>query len=185
MADFGNTSRRAKRERIALWVVRVAFFAVFAVNMECAISFVANPGGYAGNYELAGVAGEAAVAGIGVAFLMWNVTYPAFIVRPDRWPVLGWVILAQQVVGLIGESLILGGLSAGHEVLAAGITLFIKFDAAGLVAMAAAFAWWLVVRRRTNEGLRGGPDKRPVNLPGVGEIIPEQNVTIPEYGVAE
>ena len=137
-----------KRERIARWAVRIVFAAVFAVNMECAVSFMANPGAYAGGYELAGVAGEAAVRGLGVAFAMWNVTYPAFIVAPQRWPVLGWVILAQQLAGLVGESLILAGLPAGHEVLAAGIMLFIKFDAAGLVLMAAVFAWWMAVRRR-------------------------------------
>ena len=140
--------KRDKRERIALWAVRIVFAAVFAVNVDCALSFIANPGAYAGGYELAGVAGEAAVRGLGVAFLMWNVTYPAFIAAPQRWPVLGWVILAQQVVGLVGESLILVGLPVGHEVLAAGIRLFIVFDAAGLVLMTAAFAWWMAVRRR-------------------------------------
>ena len=138
---------RERRERIARWVVRVVFFVVFAVNVDCAVSFIADPGAYAGSYELAGVAGEAAVRGLGVAFLMWNVTYPAFILRPEKWPVLGWVILAQQAVGLVGESLILAGLPAGHAVLAAGIRLFIVFDGAGLVAMAAAFAWWMAERR--------------------------------------
>ena len=135
-------------ERVARWVVRLAFAAVFAVNVDCALSFIISPEAYMGAYELAGVSGAAAVRGIGVAFLMWNVTYPAFIALPERWPVLGWVILAQQLVGLVGESLILAGLPAGHATLAAGIKLFIASDAAGLVAMAAAFAVWLVLRRR-------------------------------------
>ena len=142
-----DLKRASRREQVARWAVRIVFAAVFAVNVECALAFIANPGAYAGSYELAGVPGEAAVRGLGVAFLMWNVTYPAFIVRPEKWPVLGWVILAQQAVGLVGESLILAGLPAGHGVLAVGIRLFIIFDAAGLVCMAAAFAWWLVARR--------------------------------------
>ena len=147
-ATCEKLNKRDKRERIALWAVRIVFAAVFAVNVDCALSFIVDPGAYAGSYELAGVAGEAAVRGLGVAFLMWNVTYPGFIAKPQKWPVLGWIILAQQLVGLVGESLILAGLPAGHEVLCAGIRLFIIFDAAGLVLMAAAFAWWMAVRRR-------------------------------------
>ena len=136
------------RERIALWAVRVAFFAVFAVNMDCALSFIIRPEAFMGAYELSGVAGEAAVRGLGIAFAMWNAAYPAFIATPARFLVLGWVILAQQAVGLVGESLLLAALPAGHGVLAAGITRFIVFDGVGLVLMSLAFAWWLVTRRR-------------------------------------
>ena len=150
-----GTSGKATCESVARWAVRIAFLAVFLVNMDCALSFIARPAAFAGAYELSGVAGEAAVRGLGVAFAMWNVTYPAFIVRPDRWPVLGWVILVQQLVGLVGESVLLAALPAGHEVLVSGITRFIVFDGAGLVLMAAAFAWWLVARRREGAEHRG------------------------------
>ena len=51
------------------------------------------------------------------------------------------VVLVQQAIGLVGETAILLGLPGGHEVLAASILRFIAFDAAGLVLMAAAFAW--------------------------------------------
>ena len=142
----------ARGERVALWAMRIAFLAVFAVNVDCALSFVISPEAHMGAYELSGVAGAAAVRGLGVAFLMWNVTYPAFVLRPAKWPVLGWVVLAQQLVGLVGESLILAGLPAGHEMLAAGILRFIIFDAAGLILMAAAFALWLVLRKRGDGG---------------------------------
>ncbi len=138
----------ARRERVALWAVRIAFLAVFAVNVDCALSFIVSPEAHMGAYELSGVAGVAAVRGLGVAFLMWNVTYPAFILRPAKWPVLGWVVLVQQLVGLVGESLILAGLPAGHEVLAQGILRFIVFDGAGLVVMAVTFGIWLALRRR-------------------------------------
>lgn len=138
----------ARHERIARWCMRVAFFAVFAVNVECALVFIINPAGYAGGYELSGIPGEAAIRGMGITFLMWNATYPAFIVRPDKYRVLGPVILAQQVIGLVGESFIWAGLPAGHAVLAGGVRLFVLFDAGGLVLMGATFIWWTIARRR-------------------------------------
>lgn len=135
--------------KAAEWFARVAFAAVFVVNVMCAVQFVVEPAAFAGAYELAdaGVAGEAAVRGIGIAFLMWNATYPAFIVAPSRFRVLGWVILAQQAIGLVGESLLLAGLPAGHDVLAASVVRFIAFDGAGLVLMGVAFACMLVSRK--------------------------------------
>ena len=135
--------------KAATWFVRVAFAAVFVVNVQCALSFALWPEAFAGAYELgsAGVAGEAAVRGLGIAFLMWNCTYPAFVVTPARFRVLGWVILAQQAVGLVGESLLLAALPAGHDVLAASILRFIAFDGGGLVLMAVAFAVFLFARR--------------------------------------
>ena len=135
--------------RPIVWFARVAFAAVFALNVMCALQFVIDPGSYAGAYELEGVAGEAAVRGIGIAFLMWNATYPAFIAAPSRFRVLGWVILAQQAIGLVGESLLLCNLPAGHDVLASSVMRFIAFDGAGLVLMGVAFAL-LVVRSRTS-----------------------------------
>ena len=134
--------------RVAAWACRVAFAAVFAVNVHCALSFVIDPAAYMGGFELAGVPGEAATRGMGVAFLMWNCTYPLVIWQPTRFRALGAVVLAQQVVGLVGEAAILAGLPAGHAVLAGGIARFIAFDAAGLVAMAAAYASLLIASRR-------------------------------------
>lgn len=134
--------------KAATWFARVAFTAVFAVNVQCALSFVLFPGDFAAAYELGGVAGEAAVRGIGIAFLMWNATYPAFVVSPQRFRVLGWVILAQQVIGLVGESLLLAGLPAGHDVLAASVMRFVAFDGAGLVLMGIAFACMIIVDKR-------------------------------------
>ena len=134
--------------KAATWFVRIAFAAVFVVNVQCALSFALAPADFAGAYELEGVAGEAAVQGIGIAFLMWNATYPAFIAAPQRFCVLGWVILAQQAIGLVGESLLLANLPAGHGVLAASIMRFVVFDGAGLVLMGIAFTCLLIARRR-------------------------------------
>ncbi len=137
-------------------LLRLAFLAVFAINVVCAVSFIANPAAYAPSYQLTGVSGMVAVQGIGVAFLMWNATYPAFIASPKRFPVLGWIILAQQLIGIVGESLILatlsayagtGAVSADMSVLSASIMRFIIFDAGGFVAMLATFLWWTLLRR--------------------------------------
>lgn len=137
MSRTRNTPARLSR---AVWACRIAFAAVFAVNVQCALGFVFAPDSFAGAYELSGVPGLVAVQGMGVAFLMWNATYPAFIVQPRRFKPLGAVILAQQAVGLLGETAILAGLDAAHAVLAQSIARFIAFDAFGLVVMACAFA---------------------------------------------
>ena len=135
-AHDGNRERR--RERVGTWVVRIAFALVFVINVQCALQFAIWPEAFASAYELGGVPGEAAVRGMGITFLMWNVTYPPFIASPRRFAVLGWVILAQQAVGLIGESALLLTLPAGHDMLASSVMRFIAFDAAGLVVMLAA-----------------------------------------------
>ncbi|WP_217983506.1 hypothetical protein, partial [Staphylococcus nepalensis] len=124
------------------------FALVFAVNVHCALSFAVDPASYAGGFELTGVAGEAATRGMGVAFLMWNCTYPLVIWRPARHRALAGVVLAQQVVGLAGETAILAGLPADHAALAGGIMRFVAFDGFGLAVMAGAFAWLLLAERR-------------------------------------
>ena len=83
---------------------------------------------------------SALAARIVVAFLMWNATYPVVIANPRRYRAVFLIVLAQQAIGLVGETAILLGLPAGHEVLAASILRFIAFDAAGFIAMLAAFA---------------------------------------------
>ena len=126
------------------WIARIAVGAVFAMNVWCALDFIVNPGAYAPAYELTGVAGQAAVQGLWVAFLMWNVTYPLVIARPSTHLTLYAVVLAQQVVGLVGETVISLSLPSGHTTLAAALERFIVCDGAGLLVMALAF---VLVRR--------------------------------------
>ena len=139
--------RMARSQRAAGIAARVAVALVFAMNMQCAVSFALWPEAHAGAFELAGVPGAAAVRGLGVAFLMWNATYPAVIANPRRFRALFSIVLMQQAVGLAGESWILLSLPAGHTVLAASIVRFAAFDAAGLAIMAAAFAWLALADR--------------------------------------
>ena len=126
------------------WIARIAVGAVFAMNVWCSLGFIVDPGAYAASYELTGVAGQAAVQGLGVAFLMWNVTYPLVIARPSTHLTLYAVVLAQQVVGLVGETVISLSLPSGHTTLAAALERFIVCDGAGLLVMALAF---VLVRR--------------------------------------
>ncbi len=126
--------------KVALWAARVAVFIVFVVNVQCAVQFIIWPDAFAPAYELSGVAGSVAVQGLGVAFLMWNATYPLVIVDPVRFRALYFIVLVQQIIGLVGESAILASIPEGHALLAAGISRFVAFDGAGLIAMAAAFA---------------------------------------------
>ena len=135
--------------RVAVLATRIAYALVFAINVQCALLFVLQPSTYAASFEVSGVPGEAAVQGLGIAFLMWNATYPAVIANPLRFRALAVVVLVQQVLGLVGESWIRLGLPAGHEALAASIERFVAFDAAGLVLMGATFAWLMIASRPT------------------------------------
>lgn len=136
---------------VATGAARLCFAFVFVVNVQCALGFVLTPEAYMGAYELTGVSGRVAAQGIGIAFLMWNCTYPAFIAAPRRFTALGVVVLVQQAVGLIGESFIRITLPAGHELLASSIDLFITFDAVGLVLMGASFAFLQIAKGRSEE----------------------------------
>lgn len=135
-----DTGKAPQSVKVAAWAVRLCFAFVFVVNMQCALGFALTPEGYMGAYELAGVPGRVGIQGIGIAFLMWNCTYPLVIWQPQRHRALAGVVLAQQIVGLIGESAIRATLPAGHDLLASSIDLFITFDALGLALMGVSFA---------------------------------------------
>lgn len=155
MNQPATTNDRPACVRRAAWLARLAFLLVFVVNVQCAVSFVLQPDAYAASFEVAGVPGAAAVQGLGIAFLMWNATYPAVIANPLRFRAVAVIVMVQQVVGLVGESWLRLGLPAGHAALAASIERFVAFDAAGLVLMAAAFAWLLWTERNGRMGWRG------------------------------
>lgn len=147
--DSASPQKVPRRATAATWVVRLCFAFVFVVNVQCALGFALAPEAYMGTYELGGVPGRVATQGIGIAFLMWNCTYPLVIWRPERHRALASVVLAQQVVGLVGESLIRATLPAGHDLLASSIDLFITFDAIGLVLMVASWGIFFLLEKRT------------------------------------
>ncbi len=131
-------------------VNRVVFTIVFLINMMCAIEFIFDPTSYTYSYEVqAASGGIAAIQGLGVAFVMWNVTYPFYIAKPQKMKWVGLIILLQQFVGLVGESFILLGLFMNQVVLRASIMRFIYFDLGGLIIML--IAYYLMVKKRMFE----------------------------------
>jgi hypothetical protein len=113
--------------------------AVLIANMTAAIPYVLRPADYAAAYELTGVPGEVVVRGFGILYLMWAAPFIPAIWHPARNRVAFVIVLAMQVIGLAGESLMLAGLPAGHAVLRATGLRFIAFDGAGLVILLIAY----------------------------------------------
>ncbi|MBR0405692.1 MAG: hypothetical protein IJI68_10935 [Eggerthellaceae bacterium] len=134
-----GSGSKAGQSTKRIWIARVLVALVFAINVQCALQFILWPGAYTAAYQVEGASAEVIVRTVGICFLMWNATYPPVIVRPDRYRVLFGVVLVQQAIGLVGESLLLAGLQPGLEVLASSIARFVAFDAAGLVLLAIAF----------------------------------------------
>ena len=134
-----------RRHRWSLWLSRLVVGTVFVFNVTCALAFVARPERYAPGFELSGVPGRVLVRGVGILFLMWNATYPLVLARPDRHRTLFAVILAQQAIGVAGETWMWATLPPGHAALSTTGLRFIAFDGAGLVGMGLVF--WLTARR--------------------------------------
>jgi hypothetical protein len=128
-----------KRRIIGRWVARLLVAAVFVINVQCALAFIFKPASYASALELTGASGIYFTQAMGILFLMWNATYPAVILRPARYRLLFGVMVAQQAIGLAGESWILSNLPSSHTALASTAARFIFFDTLGLIALVGAF----------------------------------------------
>jgi hypothetical protein len=133
---------------IRLWLARGLIAAVFLWNVQCAVAFLAAPATYAPGFELTGPAGAATVRGLGLLFLMWNVPYFVALLDPARHRVSLYEAIAMQVIGFVGESLILWALPASHPVARATVMRFIAFDGSGLILLVLA-AW--ITRGRRNQ----------------------------------
>jgi hypothetical protein len=120
-------------------IARVALSAVLLANLSAAIPYLARPADYVATFELSGAPGEAAVRGLGLLFLMWAVPFIPAIVHPVKYRIAFACVLAMQVIGLLGESLMLVGLAAGHATLRATGLRFIAFDGAGLGLLLVAY----------------------------------------------
>jgi hypothetical protein len=125
---------------VRLWLCRLLIGIVLIWNVQCALIFLLAPATFAPGFELGGAAGAAAVRGMGVLFLMWNVPYAVALWHPVRHRVSLYEAVAMQTIGLIGESLILWSLAGGHPIAAGSVTRFIAFDGAGVILLAVA-AW--------------------------------------------
>jgi hypothetical protein len=140
------------REPASLWFARAALLAVLIANMTAAIPYVLRPADYPAAYELTGVPGEVAVRGFGILYLMWAVPFIPALWHPARNHVAFVIVLAMQVIGLIGESFMLAALPAGHAALRATGLRFIAFDGAGLGVLFIAYCASHVAHRATQAG---------------------------------
>lgn len=129
----------ARAHRAAPWIARALVAAVFAMNVQCALQFIVAPTAYAPAYQVEGPGALAFVQTVGILFLMWNATYLPVIAQPGRHRACFAVILAQQTLGLAGETILRACMGPDLAALSASIARFIAFDAAGLVLLAVAF----------------------------------------------
>ena len=125
-----------KRRPISkLLLPRVMILAVLVINLQCALAFIVNPLAYAASFELVGEPGRAAVIGIGILFLMWQVPYVFALLHPRKnFRSLTEAVL-MQAIGLVGEWFLLRSVPAANAMLRGAILRFVLFDAAGLLLL--------------------------------------------------
>ncbi len=123
---------------LRLWIARLLIGIVTAWNLQAAFAFIFSPSRFVHAYELSGAAGEAAVRGFGVLFLMWNVPYLFAVKDPVRYQLSLTFAVLMQFIGLIGETYILSTLTVEHTLLKTSVLRFIIFDGAGLLLLAIA-----------------------------------------------
>jgi hypothetical protein len=128
-----------------LWLSRLLIGLVAAWNLQAAFAFIFTPDKFVGAYELSGAAGEAAVRGVGVLFLMWNIPYLFALKNPVQYKLALILALLMQFTGLIGESYILSTLGMEHVVLRGSILRFIAFDGVGVILLGIAY---LLIKER-------------------------------------
>lgn len=120
---------------------------VILVNVQCALSFLVEPGRYSPGFQLAGDLAEAVVRGFGVLFLMWNIPYLVALWHPLRHWVSLLEAVGMQSVGLVGESFIYLSVAGNLLILRSTLARFIVFDFLGLLALLAA-AWLVSATRK-------------------------------------
>lgn len=132
------------------WIARLLIAIVIVWNMQSAFVFIFFPSRFVSAYELSGTAGEAAIRGFGILFLMWNVPYFFALKDPVRYQLALTFALLMQTIGLIGESYILSTVGMEHVLLRNSILRFIIFDGIGLLLLS--IAYWITKTKSPNKG---------------------------------
>jgi hypothetical protein len=125
---------------LRIWTARFLIGFVVFINLHSAFSFLAHPSRYTTAYELIGVPGEAAIRGIAVLFLMWNIPYLFALWQPLKNRVSLSESILMQTTGLAGETWLVYQIPLMHETLRHSIFRFIKFDSVGLLFLLIAIA---------------------------------------------
>jgi len=128
------------------WLAQCLILLVTAWNLQAALAFLLQPERFAPGFMLSGAPGAAAVRGVGVLFVMWNIPYLVALWNPQKYFLALQLAVAMQAVGLVGETWILSTLTAEYALLADSIRRFIAFDAAGLLLLLIAL---LIIRKST------------------------------------
>jgi len=139
-------------DKSRLWFSRILIAIVTGWNLQAALLFILWPERFMQRFELSGVPGAAAVRGVGILFLMWNVPYLVALWHPLKARLALGIALVMQAIGVVGESWILVSLPSGYTLLRASIGRFILFDDCGLVFLVLAF--WILKKMHQNQVLR-------------------------------
>lgn len=121
------------------WIARALIAVVLALNLQAAISYLVDPQAFSASFELSGAPGAAAVAGVGILYLMWQVPYVFALTNPVKHKVSLLEAILMQTIGLLGESWLLIKLDPNHAVLRSSIVRYIIFDAGGLALLICAY----------------------------------------------
>jgi hypothetical protein len=109
------------------------------MNLSAALGYLFSPEAFVSGYELQGEVGRIIVQGFGILYLMWNATYPPVIWNPVRYRTIYFIVIVQQLIALVGESLLIASVPAEFAELIRTGTRFILFDGTGFLLMAAGF----------------------------------------------
>lgn len=113
---------------------------VFIINIQAGMAFFISPDHFLAAYQINGVPGKAAISGIGLLFLMWNIPYAFALWNPIRFRTSIIQACLMQGLGVIGESIILFRIpDIGYASLTSSIKRFIYFDSIGLLLLVLAF----------------------------------------------
>ena len=121
---------------------------VLASNLFAALTFIVAPQAYVAGFQLEGVPGIAAVVGIGILFMMWQVPYGFALYDPTQHFISLNEAIIMQIFGLLGESLLYSKIEPSYWTLRLSIARFILFDGLGLALLI--IAWAILSRIRQN-----------------------------------
>jgi len=114
---------------------RLLIAIVLFLNLQASFLFMLTPDAFVPAFQLEGVPGRTAVVGYGILFLMWQVPYVFALLHPVKFRVSLWQALIMQLIGTVGESILLATIPGEYELLRGSIQRFIMFDAAGAVLL--------------------------------------------------
>ncbi len=135
------------------WIAQLLIAIVVFFNLDAAFSFMLYPDLYAPGFEISGIPGRAVTQGMGLLFLMWNVPYLFALVNPVRNFTSLVEAVLMQVIGVIGETILLTNLPGSHSTITASTERFIIFDGGGLVLLIVALITTRQIRLTRKNGL--------------------------------